>query len=69
MKISYDTCDKFEGWSLAPDLPSDQGSGLYFSSVTANAGAIQSIIAVPEPSSAGLVGLVLAGVALRRRRG
>lgn len=56
------------GWSLVPDLPSNQASGLYFSSVTANAAAIQSIIAVPEPTGAGLVGLVLAGVALRRRR-
>ncbi len=56
------------GWNLVPDLPGNQASGLYFSSVTANAGAIQAIIAVPEPTGAGLVGLVLAGVALRRRR-
>jgi len=56
------------GWNLVPDLPSDQPSRIYMSSVTANAATIQGIIAVPEPSGFALVTLVIAGGLLRRRR-
>jgi hypothetical protein len=55
-------------WNLVPDLPGDQPSRIYMSSVTANAATIQGIIAVPEPTGFGLVTLVVVGGLLRRRR-
>ena len=57
-------------WSQVPQGPGDVPSGMYFSSVTANATAIQSIISVPEPSGALLVtAALLGGLAGRRRKG
>jgi hypothetical protein len=56
------------GWTQVPNLPEAAPSSLYFSSVSANAAAIQAIIAVPEPGSALLVTGVLAGWVARRRR-
>ena len=56
------------GWTLIPSGGPALPSGMYFSSVTANAAAIQSIIVVPEPSGALLVmTALLGGVAARRR--
>jgi hypothetical protein len=55
-------------WTLIPDGPGDQASGMYFSSVTANASLIQSIVAVPEPSGAGLIFCAFFGRWMRRRR-
>lgn len=56
------------GWTLVADLPVDQPSRMYASSVSANVGAIQGVIAVPEPSGMGLCAIVFAGALLRRRR-
>ncbi len=57
------------GWTLIPaDLPDAQPSALYFSSISANAAAIQAIITVPEPSSLILAGVALLGTLLRRQR-
>lgn len=56
------------GWTLIPDGPGDQSSGIYFSSVTANAAAIQSIVAVPEPSGMLLILGAFFGRCVRRKR-
>jgi hypothetical protein len=56
------------GWTLIPDGPGDQASGIYFSSVTANAAAIQSIVAVPEPSGMLLILGAFFGRWVRRKR-
>jgi hypothetical protein len=57
------------GWTLIPDGPGDQASGMYFSSVTANAAAIQAIVAMPEPGGWVLGGVAVLGFGMRRRRG
>jgi hypothetical protein len=56
------------GWSLIPTGGNALPSGMYFSSVTANVAAIQTIIAVPEPSGALLVAVALMGGGFFRRR-
>lgn len=57
------------GWELVPPgLPDAQPSTLYFSSISANAAAIQAIITVPEPGSLILAGAALLGALLGRRR-
>jgi hypothetical protein len=56
------------GWNLVPDLPGDQPSRIFMTSVTANVATIQGVIAVPEPTGFGLVMLVAVGGMLRRRR-
>lgn len=56
------------GWTFIPSGGSELPSGMYFSSVTANASAIQSIIAVPEPSGMLLVTASLVGGSVWRRR-
>lgn len=56
------------GWSFIPTAGTDLPSGMYFSSVTANAAAIQTIIAVPEPSGGLLVAVALMRGGLYRRR-
>jgi hypothetical protein len=59
------------GWTLVPAGDGDLPSSMYFSSVTANASAIQSIVMVPEPSGALLVMAALVGglLSVRRRKG
>ena len=56
-----------DGWALVPDLPADLPSRSYFSSISANAAAINAIITAPEPSSSILCLLALFGFCRRRR--
>ena len=57
-----------EGWQFQPEIGPDHPSRLYFASISSNASAIQSIIAVPEPGSAVLAGLPVGVQAPRPRR-
>ncbi len=58
------------GWNLIPpDLPDALPSNLYFSSISANASSILSIVNVPEPGSALLAVLAALMWMGKRRRG
>ncbi|MCB1210993.1 MAG: hypothetical protein KDK97_16840 [Verrucomicrobiales bacterium] len=57
------------GWTFLPNTPVDLPSSSYFSSISANAAAINSIITAPEPNSALLCLLPMAVLCQRRRRG
>lgn len=56
-----------QGWTLIPDVGTDNPSSMYASRISTNAAAIQAIAVVPEPQSAFLIAFA-ALVAIRRRK-
>lgn len=68
----FDKGGFFEGsgssWNFNPYQTADTPSSFYSSQISAYAGTINSIIGVPEPSTAGLAVIALGLLRLRRRR-
>lgn len=65
----FDKGGYYEGsgfnWTYNPDLPVNDPSSLYMSRLSSSVAEIQSVVTVPEPSSAWMV---ILGFILRRRR-